>query len=680
MKKIITISLLLLFLPLISSEIIINQQPDAIYNLGDVITVPTTVKSPKSVAGFFQMDLICSGIQENFYKNGVSLSPGEEKKIEASLVLTKSVIGEMKGNCTIKAFLGNDFSLTNNFKISDSIAIKTTFEIVEFNPGETITLLGQALKENGKAVNGLIELSIIEDNSSRISQAGTINNGAFSISLSLPENIKAGNYLIKLNAYEQDIDSQTTNNGFLNQNILVKQVPTSLEIVFDSSEVQPGTSLRVKAVLHDQTGEKIQSLTFLSIKNRNNKILEQVEIETDQFYEFPVEYNELPSSWKVVAVSNKLTSEANFTILEKEAIKIEIADKIVTITNMGNVLYNKTALVKIGNQSLNIDVYLEVGKSQKYVLTAPDGSYSIEISTGEENASATNVVLTGKAVDVKKAPGNLGSIIRYPFVWIFIVIILAFAVFIFVSRSSKKSFFGYITSKIPRKHSDSSQGVGQGLNHGYEMVPLTKGSLISSRNKAEISLSIKGDKQDVSVVSLHIKNLKTIQTKSGLEETLQKIVDIAESKKAAIYEDSSSIIFILSPSLTRTFKNEKAALEIAQSAKEILLHHNKMFKQRIEFGISLNHGPVIGSYENHVFKFSSIDTTLSAAKKISSLANEEILLGEKINDKLRSEVKTIKQNKSGIDVYAIKEIKNPEQHAKFIKNFTERYEREHGKR
>ena len=105
-----------------------------------------------------------------------------------------------------------------------------------------------------------------------------------------------------------------------------------------------------------------------------------------------------------------------------------------------------------------------------------------------------------------------------------------------------------------------------------------------------------------------------------------------------------------------------------------------MFKQRIEFGISLNHGPVIGSYENHVFKFSSIDTTLSAAKKISSLANEEILLGEKINDKLRSEVKTIKQNKSGIDVYAIKEIKNPEQHAKFIKNFTERYEREHGKR
>src|SRR3989338_11368368 len=125
MKKVILILLLFLFLQLISSEIIINQQPQGVYNLGDVVTVAATIKTPKSVAGFFQMDLICEGNQENFYKNGASLSPGEEKKIEASLVLTKSVIGEMKGNCTIKAFLGNDFSLTNNFKISDSIAIKT---------------------------------------------------------------------------------------------------------------------------------------------------------------------------------------------------------------------------------------------------------------------------------------------------------------------------------------------------------------------------------------------------------------------------------------------------------------------------------------------------------------------------------------------------------------------------
>lgn len=669
MKKVIIILFLLLFLPLISSEIIINQQIAEVYNLGEVITVLTTIKSPKNVAGFFQMDLICEGNQENFYKNGVSLAPGEEKKIEASLVLTKNIIGEMKGGCRIKAFLGEDFSLTNDFKISDSITIKTTFETLEFSPGEAITISGEASKENGKAVNGFIELSVIENNSSRMSQVETINNGAFSVSLSLPKNMKAGTYLVKLDAYEQDINGKTTNNGFMNQNILVRHIPTSLEVVFENPEVEPGTSLKVKAILRDQTGEKMPSLSFISIKNKNNKILEQVEIETDQLHEFPIAYNELPSSWKVVAVSNKLTSESSFTIIEKEDIKIEIINKTIIITNMGNVPYNKTALVKIGNESLNVDVYLEVGKSQKYILTAPNGNYNIEISTGEEKALAEKVALTGKAIDVKKAPGKVGSLIKYPFVWIFIALVLVLFVFILVKRSSKKSFFGYITSKVPKR------------NENYESVaPITRGSLINSRNRAEISLSIGGEKQDVSIVALNIKNLKEVQTKEGgATETLQKIVDIAEGKKAVTYEDNNSIIFILSPTVTKTFKNEKTALEISQSAKEILLHHNKMFKQKLDFGISLNYGPIIGKYENHSFKFSSIDTTISAAKKISSLAKEEILLGEKINEKLRSEVKAVKHNMSGIDVYSIKEIKNSEENTKFIKSFSEKFAKEHKK-
>src|SRR3989344_1806041 len=161
MKKIVIFLVMLLFLPLISSEIIINQQPNAVYNLGDVITIPTTIKSPKNVAGVFQMDLICEGKQENFYKNGVSLAPGEEKKIEASLILTKNIIGEMKGECRVKTFLGEDFSLTNEFKISDFITINTTFENKEFSPGEVITITGKASKENGQTVNGFIEFSII---------------------------------------------------------------------------------------------------------------------------------------------------------------------------------------------------------------------------------------------------------------------------------------------------------------------------------------------------------------------------------------------------------------------------------------------------------------------------------------------------------------------------------------
>ena len=705
MKKRVIISAVILsiflILPLISSQIIINQQPNSVYNLGDIVTVSTTIKSSKSVAGFYQMDLICDGRQENFYRNGVSLNAGEEKKVEASLVLAKASLDDMKGLCKIKAFLLEDFSLTNDFKISDSITIDTTFEKIEFNPGETITLAGEASKENGDSVNGIIEFSLIEGNSSRVSQAGTINNGAFSVSIILPQDLKAGAYLIELNAYEEDINGETTNKGIVNQNIAIKQVPTNLEIVFDSIDVEPGTNVIVKAVLRDQTGEKIDSSTFISIKNSKNKILEQVEIATDEFHEFPIANTEPPSSWKVVAASNKLTKEAVFTIKEKESISISLSNKTVTITNTGNVLYNKTALVKIGNESLNVDVYLQPGENQKYILTAPEGTYRIEISSGEEKSVAESVSLTGKAIDVKKAGVDAGSLVRYPFVWVFIAIVIGAFLLILIKRSSKRSFFGHMNSEVHmhgrhvqthhhhenhehHEHHDSSAHHAdhtQHVHHESHLIPiaLTKGSLINSRNKAEISLSIKGEKQDVSVIALHIKNLGNLQKKDGSAETLQKIVDMAEDKKAATYEDSSSIIFILSPSLTRSFKNEKTALEIAQAAKGAIAHHNKMFKQKLDFGISLNHGPIIGKQEGNIFKFSSIDSTISASKKIASIAEGDILLGARMNERVKAEAKTIKHHKSGVDVYSIKEIKNSEEHAKFIKRFSENFEKEYGK-
>ena len=59
---------------------------------------------------------------------------------------------------------------------------------------------GGAIKENGKDVNGFIELEIIIGNSSFINQLETINNGFFSINISLPNDMEAGAYLTKLNA------------------------------------------------------------------------------------------------------------------------------------------------------------------------------------------------------------------------------------------------------------------------------------------------------------------------------------------------------------------------------------------------------------------------------------------------------------------------------------------------
>ncbi|GAI79882.1 unnamed protein product, partial [marine sediment metagenome] len=118
----------------------------------------------------------------------------------------------------------------------------------------------------------------------------------------------------------------------------------------------------------------------------------------------------------------------------------------------------------------------------------------------------------------------------------------------------------------------------------------------------------------MSVACLKIKNLKEVQSKkSKAEETLQKIVNIAEENKAVTYENQDNLFFILAPIKTRTFKNEKTAVEIAQKIKEILTEHNNLFKQKIEFGISLNYGTIIAKQEKNSLKFMSMGTLITTA-------------------------------------------------------------------
>ena len=160
-RTIIPLLLVILLLSPVSAEIIINEQPNDVYNLGDIISVPATIKAVGDISGILQMDLFCEGHQINFYKNGISLSAGEEKNMDASVILIKEMIGELKGNCKIKTMLGEDYVLTKEFKISDFLTMQIDTEEKEFTPGENIIIKGSAIKENGKDVNGFIDSEII---------------------------------------------------------------------------------------------------------------------------------------------------------------------------------------------------------------------------------------------------------------------------------------------------------------------------------------------------------------------------------------------------------------------------------------------------------------------------------------------------------------------------------------
>jgi len=640
------------------TTIIFTQQIKPVYNLGDTINVPVTIKTSSNINGLFQMDLICNGTAINFYKNGVNLVSGEEKNFDSSLVLIRGIIGNAKGTCKIKAILGIDYSLSNEFKISDSLIVTGNLAKKEFDSGESIFITGKVTRETGENSDGFVDASLLTDNTNQdITQLGTVNLGSFSINLSLLSDLKAGNYILRLNAFEKNSEGVITNNGFADYSILVRQVPTNLEIVIDKKYVIPGDSAKIKAILHDQTGEPISAVVFITIKDQNDKIFEQDEIKTNEFLEYSIKTNEPPAEWKVFAVSNKLTTEDKFQIEVNENVDVQVVNKTILITNTGNVPYNKILLIKVGVTPLNIPVMLSLGESKKYALSAPDGEYKVDvkIGTGEEISSVMS--LTGGAIDVREISGGRYTLLA----WILMILVLGFVAFSIFRKIYKKPFLGRMISKKKDKKEMSIRD-----------NPITRNT-----NKAELSLSIKGEKQEASVICLKMKNLKDIKSGRGsASETIQKIIDLAEENKAVIYENQDYLFFIFAPAKTRTFKNEKTALQIAEKMQNILKEHNKMFSQKMEFGISLNYGTIVAKLEKGTFKFMSLGTLIIAAKKIASLSKGEVLLGEKMNDLLRLNIRTEKYVRDGVSVFSVKEIKKENEEArKFIDGFMKRMEK-----
>jgi hypothetical protein len=385
---------------------------------------------------------------------------------------------------------------------------------------------------------------------------------------------------------------------------------------------------------------------MIAINNQEGKLLEQTSKPTNEFLEFPVAYNEAPKEWSVTATSNEITSEANFNIKEKKEIKIELINTTIILTNAGNIPYNDTILIEIGNTTENINAFLQVNETQRYTLNAFTGEYLVSFIADGKEQVYRNVMLTGNAISIKEASGNVLTLVRYPIVWIFIIGIMGFISFMFFKKGYKRSFFGR-RAKKEKNAIHHQENTPKGANEAKEKIE--ENTIVNPRTKAELSLSLKGDKQPV-----------------------EKITKAAEESKAFTYENHDHLLFIFAPIKTRTFKNEKSAIELAQKIKSILLKDNKLFKQKIEFGLSIHSGDIIAKQKKDILEFMSFGTLITTAKKISNLSNEEILLSKEMKEKATADVKTEKLEKNKTEVYAITSMKNSKQHEKFLTDFVGR--------
>lgn len=150
-----------------------------------------------------------------------------------------------------------------------------------------------------------------------------------------------------------------------------------------------------------------------------------------------------------------------FEIGEKELLKFELKDSILTITNIGNTLYEKEINIIIGNTKPSTkQPNLGIGKSVSYRLIAPEGVYSITVDDGTNKQSWLSVPLSGATGNVVAAVDDSASqrtgitggispdeqsneallsyIQKNKFVYVFIFVIFGAMILLAIERRFKK--------------------------------------------------------------------------------------------------------------------------------------------------------------------------------------------------------------------------------------------------
>jgi hypothetical protein len=633
MKRVILTAFILLILPLVSASVSLSQ-PDALYNIGDTLNINATIYESSETSSFLTAKLSCGSNEIGLFKSPENLADRETKTIVIVAKLSKSFLGNIVGTCVINAEYADSKTQSLSFKISDKIEVSFLVNGIVSSPGDTFTIEGTATKQNRDLLEGTAEIYLRNGN---ITKTEPIKAGKFTSSMDLPESIAAGDYKLIVSVYEKDTKGNTLNKGETEQNITVRQVPSDIDIAINEVSLSPEDKLVYTILLYDQTGEKISQETAVAIIQPDKSTLTKEIIFSDKANNISFSSNAPPGIWQIESKLGNLSKTRTFAMKEYPKINYQLANTSLIIENTGNVIYAKPIIIEIGSIKEIKELTLNVGEKKVFDLSAPDGKYTIKLSTGQETNELGTSFLTGKAVAVKEP--KEGSSLQLSFwIWIAIIIILFAVAFILYKRFAKR---GYL----------------QNLN-------------FSQYKKPNYTLS-SGEKNYSAVLSLHIKNMPELEENEpeAIEMIEKEINSLKES--AIVRKEGEYNLFIFPARKDEETPTILAALTCGQEIKEHLLHFNKSAGTSISFGLGMHTGStIVGKDSDNKTKFTAIGNALSIAKRISLHSKSALHISEQVHRIAAGKIKS--EHLPDKNVWNVREIPQRGVYEKFIKGFLKR--------
>ncbi len=666
MKKLVLLLGCLMICSGVLADISISEPLD-VYNLGDKLYIDLDgLRGAEN--GNLDIDLSCENDSVNLVRIPArAFSTGEDQSYsipykvldleDLGILDLKSIVGI----CQIIASLSGNAVSSKTFEVSDDIVVTASLDKLEYNPGESVVVKIEAVKLNGVLVNGFVEGSNVSS-FNRVIEEGFAEE-IFSVS----ETAEAGVYYLGVRVYDVGFGG-VLNEGKQVVSYVVNQVATSLVLSLSDLAAVPGGNFSIGVEIFDQSGVEMSGNVFVEIISPEGEEIESV-VSAGEFVFVEFMSNSSVGTWKIVSRFDDLNVEREFEMLPLQKVEFDFEDSVLVVRNVGNVLYNKSIEVLIGEEVMTLDLKINIGEVRKFSLKAPVGNWEVVVGDGEHEISR-QVLLTGNAISVSDF-GNGAIFKNYSIVWVFLIVVLGGIGGILLMRYRRTKTLGgdasliqrvrgigktgaklkkRVGKKVPAKvmsHMDDSlnftkkspaiQGLDSKDHNGEDktMVDFTKKGAMG----AEATLVLKGEKHVSGVAAIGIKNFEGLG--DSARDALKKIIESSKGKGLVDYR-GDYIFVVFSPLVTRTYRNEKLSVRCGMDILESLKAYNKKFKDKFEFGIGVHAGDLIASKNGRGLKYTGVGNTISFAKRMSDVDSSKVVVSEVIRKKLIRELKVSK--------------------------------------
>lgn len=461
-----TILVFLLILPIFSSASFVIEAEDGEYNLWENINVQTKIVLTETTNGFLKIQVFCTKGSiikldpELVYYAPISIEIGKEKKVTLDYPLT------IAGSCYFYASLETiDVTLntkSNEFSVSDFANLTIKLNKEQFNPGEKIKIEGTAIKSSGKGLDGI--LSFYLDKPYEIE----VKEGKFNSEILLPENIKSYFHNI-----EFTVKDKSGNYGNSILKISVNPIPTKVEINTNNVSFNPGETITITPVLKDQAGDKMNGTINVALYS-GNELLHVKDILSGESTNYIFDSQAEKGIYKIKTIFNELRQEKEIAIGCYYGLKAIMEKQKLIIENTGNVKYEKPVLVifhsEDKNQTFNhtINISLDVGKKQTYLLEAPEGNYTVSLiyqtESSQKEEKFENRFLTGNVVaNVSLNPPLISNeMLKYSAIFVIAFILIILLIMGLSKRKTKmQKYSGQYREISPPKIKPQSENINE---------------------------------------------------------------------------------------------------------------------------------------------------------------------------------------------------------------------------